>query len=65
MWGQAAGGIARVHACLFDMFHDARDVDVLAIGEGIDIHLDRAGEVAVEQHGVVAGNLHRLADVTL
>ncbi len=52
-------------ARLFDMLHDACDVDVGAVAEGIDVNLGRAGEVAVEEDGAVTRDMHGLADVAV
>ena len=41
-------------ACLLDMLHDARNEDVLAIAQAIDVHLDRVREIAVEEQRVLA-----------
>ena len=60
---QAAGAVAGMDAGLLDVLHDARDMHGLAVGERIDIDLDRAGEISVEQHRAVAGHHHRLTDV--
>ena len=39
-----------------DMLHDPGDEGVLAIGDAINIDLDRIGEVAIEQQRVLAEN---------
>ena len=54
-----------MNARLFDMLHDARDMDILAVAEGVDIQFHRARQVAVEQHRAVAGHDHRIGDVAL
>ena len=54
-----------MHARLLDMLHDARDMHVLAVAERVDVDLDRAREVAVEQDRAVARDDDRLADVAL
>ena len=36
-------------AGFLDVLHDAGDVAVLAVGQAIDVDLDRVGEVAVDQ----------------
>ena len=40
---------------LLDVLHDARDVDLLAVGERVHVELDRVLEEAVEQQRVHAG----------
>ena len=45
---QAAGGVARVHACLLDVLHDPANHHALAIGEGVHIDLNGVVEKAVE-----------------
>ena len=56
--GQAAGAVAGVHAGLFDVLHDAADVDVLYRRlKRIHVNLDRIGEVAVKEDGGGAGDL--------
>ena len=37
-------------AGFLDMLHDAGDVDLVAVGDGIDIDLDRVLQIAVDQH---------------
>ena len=41
-------------AGFLDVLHDAGDVGVLAVGEAVDVDLDRVGEIAVEQQRVLA-----------
>ena len=41
-------------AGLLDVLHDAGDEDVLAVGERVDVDLDRVGQVAVEEERVLA-----------
>ena len=52
-----------MHAGLLDVLHDAADVDVLAVADGVDVHLDREVEEAVEQHRAVVRHLHRRGHV--
>ena len=52
-----------MHARLFDVLHDAGDMHILAVTDGINIQFDRAGKIAVQQNRAVAGNHHRLCDV--
>ena len=44
---------------LLNMLHDAGDVDILAVGNGIDIDLDRVGEEAVDEDRRIAEQAHR------
>ena len=60
---QAAGTVARMDARLFDVFHNARDMDVCPVGQGVNIHLDRARKVAVQKHRAVARDLHGGGDI--
>ncbi|CAI8317830.1 MAG: Uncharacterised protein [Rhodospirillaceae bacterium] len=46
-----------------DVLHDPRDVDRIAVADGVDIDLDGVAQVAVDQHRVVAGNLDGLGHV--
>ena len=39
---------------LLDMLHDAGDIDGLAVGQHVDIDLDRILQVTVDQHRVGA-----------
>jgi hypothetical protein len=41
-------------ARFLDMFHNARDEEIGAVTEAIDIELDRILQVGVEQHGAIA-----------
>ena len=52
MDGQRAGAVARMDAGLLDMLHDARDEGVLAVAKAIDVDLDGAGEIGVEEQRV-------------
>ena len=45
-----AGRVAGVDARLFNVFHDARHKDILAIGNHIHIHFRGVGEIGVDQH---------------
>ena len=60
---QRTGTVARVDAGLFDVLHDARDMDVIAVTQGVNVKLGRAGQIAVEQNGAIAGNHNGLFDV--
>ena len=46
---QRAGAVAGMNPGLLDMFHDAGDMHGVAVGECVDIDLDRVGEIAVDQ----------------
>ena len=50
---------------LFDMFHDARDMHMFAVGQCIDINLDRARQIAVQKHRAFARNSDGIGDVAL
>ena len=45
-----AGGIARVDSSLFNMLHDARDDDILAVRQGIDVDFDGIFQKVIDQH---------------
>ena len=45
-----------MNARLLDVFHDAGNERVLAIAQAIHIHLDRAGEIAVDQQRPALGD---------
>ncbi len=47
---QHAGAVARVHAGLLDVLHDAGDHHALAVGQGIDVHLVSVFQKVVDQH---------------
>ena len=40
-------------AGLLDVLHDAGDERVLAVGEAVDVDLDRVGQIAVDQQRVL------------
>src|ERR1700689_2263097 len=48
-----------------DVFHDASDVDGVAITYAIDVDFDRVIQIAIDQHGIVARNPHRFTHVTV
>ena len=52
-----------MNAGLLDVLHDPGDEHLLAVGERIDVDLDRVGEEAVDQDRGVAEQAHRLADI--
>ena len=54
-----------MHAGLLDVLHDAADQDLPAVADGIHVDFDGVVEEAVEKHGRIIGNLHRLAHVAL
>ena len=54
-----------MHACLFDVLHDATDEHLLAIGEAIHVDFDRMIQEVIEQYGRIVADLDRLAHVTL
>ncbi len=60
---QRAGRVARVHAGLFDVFHDAGDEDVVTIGQGVGVDFDGRRQVLVDQDRAVAGHLDGFTDV--
>ena len=60
---QRAAGIARMHARLFDVFHDAADQHVLAVADGIDVHFDGEIQESIEQHRTVVRHLHGVGHV--
>ena len=62
---QRARRVARMHARLLDVLHDAADHDVLAVAERVDVDLDRVVQEAVEQHRRIVRHLDRLAHVAL
>ena len=38
-----------MHARLLDVLHDAADQHFFAVGDAVDVDLDRVGEVAIEK----------------
>ena len=52
-------------AGFLDVLQDSGDGHVLAVGERIDVDLDRVLEVAVEQDGAVAEGLDGIAQVAV
>src|SRR6185312_2063916 len=62
--GQRAGAVAGVNPGLLDVFHDAGYVDLRAVGDRIDIDLDRVLQIAVYEHRARSRDNDRTADVT-
>ena len=60
---EGAGGVAGVDAGFFDVFHDAGEVDVGAVAEGVDVDFDGVVEEAVDEDGVVGGDFGGSLDV--
>ena len=65
MRGQRTGAVAGMNARLLDMLHHARDMNVRPVAKGVDVDLYRARKITVDQHRAVAGDDHRVPDVTL
>ena len=51
--GKHAGTVAGMNPGFFDVLHDARDQDVVAIGKGVHIDLNRVFEEPIDQHRAV------------
>ena len=62
---QRAGAVAGVDAGFLDVLHDAADEDVLAVAEAVDVDLDGAAQVAVEQQRVVGEDRVDLAGLVV
>ena len=60
---QDAGRVARVHAGLFDVLHDAADQNVGAVADRVDVDLDRVFEKAVDQDRAVGRDQHGFGHV--
>ena len=54
-----------MNAGLLDMLHHARDEDILAVAEAINVHLDRVGQIAVEQQRIFAQHRIDLAGLVI
>ena len=52
-----------MNACFFDVFHDARNVDVFTVAKCVDVNFGRASEVAVQENRAVPRNNHSFGDV--
>ncbi len=52
-----------MNAGLLDVLHDAGDDDFLAVGDRVDVDLDREIEEAVEQNRAVVRDAHGPLDV--
>ena len=48
-----------MYARKLNMLHDADNMDVLSVGQGVDIDLDGFRKKLVDQYGAVAGNRYR------
>ena len=58
-----AGAVAAVNAGFFDVFHDRADDRDLAVGDAIDVHLDRILEKAIDQDRAARADLDRAPHV--
>ena len=54
-----------MNASLFDVLHDAADVDLVAVAERVDVDLDGVLQEAVHQHRVFGRELRGAGDVAL
>src|SRR3546814_20134822 len=52
-------------AGFLDMLHDAGNADVLAVGDGVDVDLDRVAQILVDQDRAVARDLDRSVDISV
>ena len=50
---------------LLDVLHDAGDLDLMAVGDGVDIDLDGVLQIAVDQDRAGARHDHRAADIAV
>ena len=57
---QRAGGVAGVDAGLLDVLHDAADEHPRAVGDRVDVDLDRVLQELVDQDRMLGRHLHRL-----
>ena len=60
-----ACAVAGVDACKLNMLHDAGDIDVLSVGQSIDVDFDGFRKELVDQYGAVARNRYRRRHVLL
>src|ERR1700745_957083 len=51
--------------CLFDMLHDAGDLDLPAVGDSVDVGFERVLQIAVDQHRAGPGDTYRVPDVAI
>ena len=66
MGRQRAGRVAGMDAGLLDMLHDAGDEDVLVLSASASTSTSMASlQVGIDQHRIVARDLHRVARVAL
>jgi hypothetical protein len=65
MGRQGAGRVARMDPGLLDVLHDAGDDHVGTVAQRIDVDLDCVGEVAVDQHRVLARHHDGLCHVAV
>ncbi len=47
---QRAGAVTGMDARFLDMFHDAGDEHILAVGDAVDIDFNGVGEIGVDEH---------------
>ncbi len=50
---------------LLDMLHDAGDFDIVAVGDGVDVDLDRVLQIAVDQHRARSRGADRMRHVAV
>jgi len=64
-WRKDAAGIAGVHAGFLDVFHNAADDDVGAVGESVNVYLRGFFQELIDQHGFCRAHQRGLRDVLL
>ena len=55
--GKRAGAVAGMDAGALDVLHDAADDDRLAVGDRVDVDLDRVLEILVDQQRCALGGV--------
>ena len=59
MRGEHHRRVARVHAGFFDVLKEAADDDRLAVGDAVDIDLDRVLQELIDEDGLLLGVFDR------
>ena len=54
-----------MHAGLFDVFHDAANHHIVAVGDGVHVHFGRFFQELIDQHGTRRTHQRRLRHIFL
>src|SRR5579864_4955106 len=61
---QHTGAVARMNPGVLDVLHDTANYDALAVGDRVNVNLDRAVEITIDEQRTFLGRVQRLFEIT-